>query len=147
MSITSRQTHSMKEIKQISHRYELRILGYATVGGLNVPVFVRRTSEEKQLPDWVDEPFAEVDMMDSSKTRRIARLHKNGGGHTTAEWIALCEQFNFQCVRCKRTGIPLTKDHIVPVLHGGKDNISNLQPLCINCNSIKGARTEDYRDS
>jgi 5-methylcytosine-specific restriction endonuclease McrA len=31
-------------------------------------------------------------------------------------------------------------DHIVPVLHGGTNERSNLQPLCRRCNSTKGSK-------
>lgn len=37
------------------------------------------------------------------------------------------------------------KDHVVPVLFGGSNDISNIQPLCRSCNSSKGASTVDYR--
>jgi hypothetical protein len=33
----------------------------------------------------------------------------------------------------------LTVDHIIPVLHGGTDDLENLQALCGPCNSKKGA--------
>jgi len=32
----------------------------------------------------------------------------------------------------------ITKDHILPKSRGGKDHISNLQTMCITCNTLKG---------
>ena len=42
----------------------------------------------------------------------------------------------------KREGVrsaddKLTVDHIVPQKYGGSNSISNLQPMCQRCNSIK----------
>lgn len=36
-------------------------------------------------------------------------------------------------------GTLMTKDHIVPKKHGGKNIISNLQTMCVTCNCAKGA--------
>ena len=36
-------------------------------------------------------------------------------------------------------GTLMTKDHIVPKKHGGEDIISNMQTMCVYCNSAKGA--------
>lgn len=35
-------------------------------------------------------------------------------------------------------GTMFTKDHINPKAKGGKDHISNLQTMCVNCNFEKG---------
>ena len=48
----------------------------------------------------------------------------------------------FYCASCHATE-KLTVDHIVPIVHGGTDNLSNLQILCRSCNSRKGPWLED----
>lgn len=35
-------------------------------------------------------------------------------------------------------GTLMTKDHIMPRKHGGKDTIANMQTMCVTCNSLKG---------
>ncbi len=76
---------------------------------------------------------------------RNARLKKNGGTHTSSEWKALLAA-TLRCPDCGRRwhDIPprpdsryrsvWTKDHIVPVIQGGSDDISNIRPLCYECN-------------
>jgi hypothetical protein len=34
--------------------------------------------------------------------------------------------------------ILMTKDHIVPRSDGGKNHVSNLQPMCVDCNRVRG---------
>lgn len=34
--------------------------------------------------------------------------------------------------------ILMTKDHIIPLAKGGKDQLDNLQPMCVKCNNKKG---------
>ena len=79
---------------------------------------------------------------------RRAKVKAAEGSHSLAEWIAVCLEFNEQCVCCcKRVGIrKLEKDHIVALDNGGSNDISNIQPLCKSCNCAKGARhSTDYR--
>lgn len=39
-------------------------------------------------------------------------------------------------------GTLMTKDHIVPKSRGGRDHISNMQTMCVDCNKAKGNRME-----
>lgn len=39
----------------------------------------------------------------------------------------------------------MTRDHIVPIAHGGDHGIYNIQPLCYDCNRIKRTSAGDYR--
>jgi 5-methylcytosine-specific restriction endonuclease McrA len=47
---------------------------------------------------------------------------------------------NFTCQYCGAQNVPLTIDHIVPKVHGGKDTWTNLVTACIACNNKKGNR-------
>lgn len=77
------------------------------------------------------------------RIRRKVRLLQNGGFHSKGEWENLKAQYNWTCPACKKSepDIKLTKDHIISVLHGGSDNIENIQPLCKSCNSIKSTKS------
>lgn len=83
------------------------------------------------------------------KGRRYrARKRHAPGQHTAAQWEALKAQYGYRCLCCGvcEPEITLTADHIVPLVHGGSDDVSNLQPLCLSCNSRKGHwRATDYR--
>lgn len=77
------------------------------------------------------------------RIRRKVRLLKNGGFHSKSEWESLKKKYNWTCLHCKKQepNIKLTKDHIIPVLYGGSDNIENIQPLCRSCNSKKSTKS------
>lgn len=49
------------------------------------------------------------------------------------------------CLACETTDqSQLSVDHIVPRTANGSDEVSNLQPLCVHCNSKKGGRPDGY---
>ena len=39
----------------------------------------------------------------------------------------------------------VSKDHVLPLSEGGSHTIDNLQPLCLQCNIVKGINHVDYR--
>lgn len=77
-----------------------------------------------------------------------ARVAGNGGKITAAEWRWLKEFYDFTCLRCGRREpeIKLTLDHVKPISKGGRNVVSNAQPLCGSCNTAKKDREIDYRD-
>jgi 5-methylcytosine-specific restriction endonuclease McrA len=74
------------------------------------------------------------------RKRELADGHLPSGFRTTV--------FNFygnRCLRCETTE-NLTIDHVVPLIHGGRHAVRNMQVLCHSCNSWKEARhSTDYR--
>jgi 5-methylcytosine-specific restriction endonuclease McrA len=65
------------------------------------------------------------------------RLRNNKSGKIDKKlWEAKLLELNGECQMCK-TKEKITIDHIIPLSKGGKNNIDNLQPLCISCNCSK----------
>src|SRR3990172_10113725 len=77
--------------------------------------------------------------------RRRAKKAGNGGSYTADEWKELCDRHNGRFLRCCRTDLPLTIDHVVPISKGGRNSIENIQPLCWPCNARKHTQIVDYR--
>ncbi len=77
--------------------------------------------------------------------RKIQKLN-NGGSHTLSDWQILKAQYNWTCPACRRKEpeIKLTEDHIIPTSKGGSDNIENIQPLCVSCNTKKMTKIIKY---
>ena len=96
---------------------------------------VRKVGESKQVYHRVyckNHP----EIISHLKANRYAREKGAEGSHTLAEWKAVKEKYNNRCAFCGELK-PLTKDHIIPLSKGGTNYITNIQPLCRNCNSKK----------
>jgi uncharacterized protein YdaU (DUF1376 family) len=78
------------------------------------------------------------------RSERLAEARKKGR-HNKGQWQALLDATGHQCVKCRAADCELVKDHITPIYQGGSDAISNIQPLCVRCNSSKSADDTDFR--
>lgn len=62
------------------------------------------------------------------------------GSHSYREWCVILSKVKGVCPMCKRNGLKLSKDHIIPLSMGGTNYLNNIQPLCRSCNSCKGGK-------
>lgn len=93
--------------------------------------------------------------------QRKLKLKNIGGNHTYKEWLELKNRFNYCCAICgisedilkikwmETQFIKLTEDHIIPVEKWEEwtkkypeiifrcNDIENIQPTCVSCNSSK----------
>lgn len=76
----------------------------------------------------------------SQSIRRRARKAGAAGSHTTQEWLEKLQLFASLCAYCGEAS-PLAREHKVPLVRGGSDDIANIVPACGSCNSRKGIKT------
>jgi 5-methylcytosine-specific restriction endonuclease McrA len=81
---------------------------------------------------------------DKSANIRWVRTFVAQDKYTKSEFKALCNQYGNVCLRCRKKR-SLVADHVIPIALGGKNDITNIQPLCRKCNGIKNVDSTDYR--
>jgi 5-methylcytosine-specific restriction endonuclease McrA len=55
---------------------------------------------------------------------------------STAEWAALTDAWG-GCAYCGVAGVPLQRDCVLPISHGGRYTLANVVPACRACNASK----------
>lgn len=62
--------------------------------------------------------------------------------------VSVIDRDGHKCRYCGKSGLykrALTLDHLVPVVRGGKDELSNVVVSCMHCNCKKGKKSvEQY---
>jgi len=79
------------------------------------------------------------------QSKRRAWILGGGGEFTSAEFIQLCDEWGWTCAYCGRelTNKTVTVDHKIPLSRGGRNDIQNIAPACLSCNSSKHAKTPE----
>lgn len=139
-----------KKMTYVSHRFGTHhtkeSLLKISAGKLGIPSPLKGTKmphrSGKNHPQWKG---GYENKLFLNNRRRVRKLG-NGGSHTLKEWENMKEFYSFTCPCCFRNEpeIVLSRDHIIPLLHGGTDNIDNIQPLCRSCNSKKSTQIIKY---
>ena len=93
----------------------------------------------KKIRSWKDAKRRAREARINARSVRVARIYEAEGSYTAEEWIAKCEEFNHRCAYCYQPAI-LTADHVMPLVLGGSNYISNIVPACQSCNSRKGKK-------
>ena len=86
------------------------------------------------------------DKYNHNKLVRYGREKGAEGKYTLAQWDTIVNYYcpSGECLSCGKKD-KLTRDHVIPLVSGGSNYISNIQPLCRYCNSSKRDKTIDYR--
>ncbi|HAW2960852.1 TPA: HNH endonuclease [Escherichia coli] len=75
--------------------------------------------------------------------RGLSRHQRGYGSKWDAIRARILKRDNHLCQNCLRNGRAVearTVDHIIPKAHGGTDDDSNLESLCLECHRAKTAR-------
>ena len=129
--------------KQMSETMKEKMLGNKNGSGNKGRIFKEETLGKMRLSKV--NFFTKINPNYKMKNRN-KRIIENGGFHNSKEWLELKKKYNYTCPACGKSEpeIKLTKDHIIPLLKEGKNNIENIQPLCMPCNRNKHTQTIKY---
>jgi 5-methylcytosine-specific restriction endonuclease McrA len=78
----------------------------------------------------------------ANSASRRARVLGGGGSHTEKQWRDLCIEYGGRCAYCHRVK-ELVRDHVIPLVLGGSNDITNIAPACRNCNQRKGRMLQE----
>jgi hypothetical protein len=106
--------------------------------GDKVWLLMKIMSFNEKRGDDVEEYMNDIERFENGRGEYY-RTRKEYYGMRDALLQALADRDGMICKHCGATD-NLSIDHVVAVVNGGKNVLSNLQILCRSCNSKKGAR-------
>lgn len=53
---------------------------------------------------------------------------------TENDWRRLKARYDNRCAYCGAAGVPLQREHVIPLARGGSHGVGNLVPACARCN-------------
>lgn len=68
--------------------------------------------------------------------RRRRRVSSADNDLTATQWGALRAAWG-GCAYCAATDVPLQRDCVQPIAHGGRYTLTNVVPACASCNASK----------
>jgi 5-methylcytosine-specific restriction endonuclease McrA len=100
------------------------------------------TEEQRQRKNFLMRQWRKNNPERTREFDNSKRAKRRGaeGKFTNAEWKAIVNHFSGRCVYCGDKG-KMTVEHIVPLSRGGRNNIQNIVPACLNCNCSKNSKT------
>lgn len=110
----------------------------------NVMTWVNRLSRVCPITSLSQELVKfDTQLMQNPEINGIEYQQGELAGYEVREY--LLEKFGRKCAYCRKDGIPLEIEHIVPRIRGGSNRVSNLTLACNSCNLEKGNLTaEEY---
>jgi 5-methylcytosine-specific restriction endonuclease McrA len=117
------------------------------VASLNRDYYERNRQEVvPRSKKWAEEDADKVRVAKANNRRRRRAAKNASKGHfAVEEFDALCPTYGYACLSCGATDRVLEADHVVPLTKGGSDEISNIQPLCGECDRRKFTAVIDFR--
>lgn len=112
---------------------DIKIVGFICCFKKELEIFFVKHPESEYIETCL---INDVDFFNKKETKKKIR-----SGMTPKLRYKILSRDGFKCKLCGRKppDVSLAVDHIKPVKYGGDNSESNLQTLCFDCNSGKGA--------
>lgn len=95
--------------------------------------------EARRAANRLDYQRRRTDVLEKNRVQRYVRRGV-AGRYTLAEWQERLGYFAGRCGYCG-SHTKIERDHLVPILMGGTNDIENIVPACMTCNRSKGPRS------
>ncbi len=133
----------------LSELYRIHAVEFGIAGSRRV-YRIRSERAPKQRPHNLSN-YAYSDESQVRQNNARARRYGVAGRLTVSQWRWIKMAQQGVCLACKqqagKDGGQLTVDHVQPLSKGGDNTPGNIQGLCLNCNTRKGVKHIDWRES